>query len=155
MKYIIVLAAMAVAVTAAATTSAHADYERLEAKGSVADTIDRLEQAVEGAGATVFARVDHTKGAEAAGMELGDAQLLIFGNPKLGTPVMQEDPLAGLVLPLKMLVYSDGEQTYVAYEQIEERLDDLDVDDDLEVLTKIEGAQENFAKAAAGSANGN
>ena len=146
------LGAAALALTAA---PALADIERMEAQGSVDEAFQRLQNAVEEAGATVFAVVDHGAGAADAGMELDASKLLIFGNPKLGTPVMQEDPLAGLVLPLKMLVYSDGEQTYVAYEQIEERLDDLDVDDDLEVLTKIEGAQENFAKAAAGSANGN
>ena len=151
MKYMIVLAAMAVAVTAAATTSAHADYERLEAKGSVADTIDRLEQAVEGAGATVFARVDHTKGAEAAGMELGDAQLLIFGNPKLGTPVMQQDIRAGLALPLRMLAYEDADgKVWITYEDVDEMFDDLEIDDDAESVKKMENALQTLAEKAAG-----
>ena len=151
MKYMIVLAAMAVAVTAAATTSAHADYERLEAKGSVADTIDRLEQAVEGAGATVFARVDHAKGAEDAGMELGEAQLLIFGNPKLGTPVMQQDIRAGLALPLRMLAYEDADgKVWITYEDIEEMFDDLEVDDDAEAVKKMENALQTLAEKAAG-----
>ena len=143
MKHV-VLAACLVA------TPALADFERIEAEGSVDDAFARLETAVEGAGATIFATVDHGQGAVDVGLELGASKLLIFGNPQLGTPVMQEDMLAGLALPLKMLVYSDGEQTWVAYEEVEEMFDDLDVDDDLEALGKMEGALENFATAAAG-----
>jgi len=143
MKYVALVACLV-------ATPALADFERMEAEGSVDDAFARLETAVEGAGATIFATIDHGQGAVDAGMELGASRLLIFGNPQLGTPVMQEDMLAGLVLPLKMLVYSDGEQTWVAYEEVEETIDDLDVDDDLEVLDKMESALETFAKAAAG-----
>ena len=82
-------------------------------------------------------------------MELEGSKLLIFGNPQLGTPVMQEDMLAGLALPMKMLVYAEDGQTFVAYEEVEEMFDDLDVDDDLEVLEKMEGALKTFADAAA------
>lgn len=133
-----------------AATPAIADIEQMEAQGSVEDAFARLENAVQSAGATIFATVDHGAGAAGAGLELAPSRLLVFGNPQLGTPVMQEDPLAGLYLPLKMLVYREGEQTYVAYEEVDETFDDLDVDDDLEVLEKMEGALETFAKAAAG-----
>ncbi len=127
-----------------------ADFERMQAEGSVDDAFSRLENAVEAAGATVFASVDHGQGAADAGLELEPSKLLIFGNPVLGTPVMQADPMAGLVLPLKMLVYAQDGQTYVAYEEVEGMLDDLDVGDDLEVIGKMEGALESFAAAAAG-----
>tara|TARA_R110002049_G_scaffold10127_6_gene50532 strand:+ start:1371 stop:1820 length:450 start_codon:yes stop_codon:yes gene_type:complete len=70
-------------------------------------TMDRLVAAVEDAGATVFARVDHAAGAEGADMQLRPTQLLIFGNPKLGTPAMQDAQTAGLDLPLRVLVYAD------------------------------------------------
>lgn len=76
---------------------------------SVPETIDRLEEAVEAAGATVFARVDHAAGAERVEMDLRPSQLLIFGNPKLGTPAMQEAQSVGLDLPLRVLAYADGE----------------------------------------------
>ena len=129
-----------------------AETETMQATGSVAEVMDRLEAAVTEAGATVFARVDHGAGAEQAGMTLADSQLLIFGNPQLGTPVMQEDPLAGLYLPLKILAYNDGSgQVFVAYEEPEETFDDLKVDDDLEAIEKMEDALEKFAKAAAGA----
>lgn len=76
---------------------------------SVAETTDRLETAVTGAGATVFARVDHAAGAEKVGMDLRPTQLLVFGNPKLGTPAMLDNQTAGLDLPLRVLVYADAE----------------------------------------------
>ncbi|MCP1167258.1 DUF302 domain-containing protein [Limimaricola litoreus] len=130
---------------------AMADIETMQASGTVAEAMDRLEAAVTEAGATVFARVDHGGGAEKAGMTLADSELLIFGNPQLGTPVMQEDPLAGLYLPLKILAYDDGSgQVHIAYEEVEETFDDLNVDDDLEAIEKMEDALEKFAKAAAG-----
>ena len=109
---------------------AMAETETMQATGTVAEVMDRLEAAVTEAGATVFARVDHGAGAEQVGMTLADSQLLIFGNPQLGTPVMQEDPLAGLYLPLKILAYDDGSgQVFVAYEEPEETFDDLAVDE--------------------------
>ena len=57
---------------------------------------------------------------------MAPSQLLIFGNPKLGTPAMQDDPLAGLFLPMKVLVYRDGAgQVWLAYEDPKEMLGDL------------------------------
>lgn len=76
---------------------------------SVSVTMDRLQAAVEGAGATVFARVDHAAGAAKVDMELRPTELLIFGNPKLGTPAMLDAQTAGLDLPLRVLAYADGE----------------------------------------------
>lgn len=76
---------------------------------SVSVTMDRLAAAVEGAGATVFARVDHAAGAAKVDMELRPTELLIFGNPKLGTPAMLDGQTAGLDLPLRVLAYADGE----------------------------------------------
>lgn len=76
---------------------------------SVTVTLDRLETAVNGAGATVFARVDHAAGAEKVDMDLRPTQVLIFGNPKLGTPAMLDGQTAGLDLPMRVLAYADGE----------------------------------------------
>jgi len=72
-----------------------------------ADTAARLEAALDGAGLTVFARIDHAAGARAAGLELRPTLLLIFGDAKAGTPLMQALPTAGLDLPLKLLVWED------------------------------------------------
>lgn len=140
---------LTVAATLCAST-AIADVEKTRAEGDVATVMGRLESAVLGAGATIFARVDHGGGAESVGMDLVDSELLIFGNPKLGTPAMQDDILAGLYLPLKILVYADADgQTWIAWEEPEETFDDLDIDDDAAYLDVMEDALEKFAEAAA------
>ena len=107
---------------------AQADTESVATQRPVAEVMDRLEAAVADAGATVFARVDHAKGASDAGMEMADSQVLIFGNPKLGSQPMQQDIRAGLYLPMKMLVYRDGDQTQILWQEPEDMFDDLDLD---------------------------
>ena len=72
------------------------------------ETADRLATAVEAKGMTVFARIDHAAGAKQAGLELGPDELLIFGNAKAGTPLMQANPVVGIDLPLKALIWRDG-----------------------------------------------
>lgn len=82
---------------------------------SVSETMDRLQEAVRSKGAHVFARVDHGAGAKTAGLSLPPEAVLIFGNPKLGTPLMQQNPRFGLDLPLKVLVWQEGGVTKLAY----------------------------------------
>jgi uncharacterized protein (DUF302 family) len=77
----------------------------------VTETMDRLEAAVTDAGATVFARVDHAEGAASIDAELRPTQLLIFGNPRIGTPAMQDAQTAGLDLPLRVLVFEAADGT--------------------------------------------
>lgn len=92
------------------------DMIKITSPHSVSDTIDRLEQAVEGAGATVFARVDHAAGAAKIDAVLRPTQLLIFGNPKIGTPAMQDAQTIGLDLPLRVLAYeNEAGETVVVY----------------------------------------
>src|SRR5215469_7045519 len=76
---------------------------------SVAETINRLRAAVIEAGLQVFARIDHGGGAREAGFDLRPTELLIFGNPKGGTPLMQDRQTAGIDLPLKALAWEDAE----------------------------------------------
>ena len=140
----------AAALTAVLALPAYADFEHRISNDDGATVMDRLEQAVRAAGAMVVARVDHSGAAEGVGMELDDAELLIFGNPQLGTQAMQEDIRAGLFLPLRILVYRDGDETVIFWQEPEEMLDDLDIDDDAEYLERMEEALENFAEAAAG-----
>ncbi len=71
------------------------------------ETMDRLEVEVKAKGLTVFARIDHAAGATAVGLPLRPTELLIFGNAKGGTPLMQANQTAGIDLPLKALVYED------------------------------------------------
>jgi uncharacterized protein (DUF302 family) len=75
------------------------------------ETMDRLEAEVRALGLTVFARIDHAAGAQEAGLPLRPIELLIFGNAKGGTPLMQAAPTAGIDLPLKALVWQDDAGT--------------------------------------------
>jgi uncharacterized protein (DUF302 family) len=138
------------AALALAAVPAMADIVRVEATGDLMEVMHELELAVSEAGATIFARVPHSEGAKSVDMQLNDAELLIFGNPQLGTPALQQDILAGLVLPLRMLVYTDNDgQTWIAYEEVEDMFEDFDIDDDSEFVEKMETALANFARAAA------
>ena len=72
------------------------------------DTMNRLETAMKAKGLTVFARIDHAAGAAAAGLSLRPTEVLIFGNAKGGTPLMQSVQAIGIDLPLKALVWQDA-----------------------------------------------
>jgi uncharacterized protein (DUF302 family) len=79
-------------------------------------TADRFVAEVEARGMMVFARIDHAAGAEEAGLALRPTELLIFGNARGGTPLMQADQTIGIDLPLKALVYEDAAgKTWLAY----------------------------------------
>ncbi|MEH6645386.1 DUF302 domain-containing protein [Sulfitobacter sp.] len=93
----------------AAALPASAEMISKTSPHTVAVTMDRLEAAVTGAGATVFARINHASGAAKVDMDLRPTELLIFGNPKLGTPAMIDAQTAGLDLPLRVLAYADAE----------------------------------------------
>jgi uncharacterized protein (DUF302 family) len=75
---------------------------------SAGETIDRLQAVVTGAGLLVFARIDHAGNAARAGMELRPTELLIFGNPRGGTPLMQDRQTSGIDLPVKALAWQDA-----------------------------------------------
>jgi|SRR5580658_613971 uncharacterized protein (DUF302 family) len=74
---------------------------------SVRETLDRLKLGLESAGLSVFARIDHAANAQAVGMPLRPTDLLIFGSPKGGTPLMQDQQTSGIDLPLKALCWQD------------------------------------------------
>jgi len=79
------------------------------------ETLSRLLEATAHRGLTVFAQIDHAEAAREVGMELADEAVVVFGNPRAGTPLMQEDPKIGIELPLRILVWNDGEQTMLGY----------------------------------------
>jgi uncharacterized protein (DUF302 family) len=80
------------------------------------ETMSRFQAEVEAKGLTVFARVDHAAGAAAVGLSLRPTELLVFGNPKGGTPLMQAVQTIGIDLPLKVLVWQDASgDTWLSY----------------------------------------
>jgi uncharacterized protein (DUF302 family) len=88
----------------------------LKSPHSATDTMNRLEAVVKQRGLNVFARIDHAAGAAKVGKSLRATELLIFGNPQGGTPLMECAQTAGIDLPLKALVWQDeGSQVWLGY----------------------------------------
>ena len=107
----LVMAAPAIAPSAEGVASKPSSYP-------VAETVRRLEETARSKGLTIFARIDHAAGARSAGLTMQDEELLVFGNPRGGTPLMVARPLVGLDLPLRVLVWRDAEgRVWVSYEE--------------------------------------
>jgi uncharacterized protein (DUF302 family) len=88
----------------------------LASSHSVEETVARLKGILEAKGVTLFAVIDHSGEAAKAGMEMLPTKLLVFGSPKAGTPIMLAAPSAAIDLPLKILVWEDGEQkVWISY----------------------------------------
>ncbi|HFD81367.1 MAG TPA: DUF302 domain-containing protein [Gammaproteobacteria bacterium] len=117
---------------------------------SVAATLDRFERTLRARGMTVFARVDHSAGAAGAGLELRLEQLLIFGNPKLGTLLMQSRPTAGIDLPMKALAWKDDSgQVWLAYNDPRYLAARHGISDRGPVIEKMRRALASLSKQAA------
>nr|WP_306263888.1 DUF302 domain-containing protein [Pararhizobium sp. IMCC3301] len=129
------------AIIIASVSANAADLVSRTSPHSVADTMDRLVMAVENAGATVFVRVDHAAGAEQIGADLKPNQMLVFGNPKIGTPVLQADPASGLDLPLRVAIFENtAGTTTLVYRDPQAFAGDHNVPADLEALDMMAGA---------------
>jgi len=89
---------------------------RITSHHSVTTTLERLESLLKERGVMIFGRIDFSGDAARAGLTMLPEQMLIFGNPKAGTPLMQKVPAVGLDLPLKALVWQDAAgETQIAY----------------------------------------
>jgi uncharacterized protein (DUF302 family) len=92
-----------------ASTMAEDGLVSIASKYSVKDSLDRLEADLKTKSITVFARIDHAAGAASVAMPLRPTEVLIFGNPKAGTPLMQANQTIGIDLPLKILGWQDAD----------------------------------------------
>ena len=79
----------------------------MESKYAVKETLDRLQKILQDKGVTIYARIDQQAEARKVGLDLSPVELLIFGNPKAGTPLMAASPTIAIDLPLKILVWED------------------------------------------------
>ena len=85
---------------------------------SVESTVQKLKTLLDSKGITLFAQIDHSGEAEKVGMQMRPTKLLIFGNPKAGTPLMLAAPTSALDLPLKLLIWEDSEgRVWLSYNQ--------------------------------------
>lgn len=122
---------------------------QVESPHDVATTIDKLAAVLESKGMSVFGRVNHAANAEKAGLSLLPTELLIFGNPKIGTPLMNCAQSVALDLPQKMLAFQDESgKIYLSWNDPQYLKTRHAIEGCDEVLQKVSGALANFAKAA-------
>jgi uncharacterized protein (DUF302 family) len=151
-RQIPVVLAVLFAAMAMPGASAQADMSDLIVKNSdfgVAKTIDRLGMALERKGITVFKRINHAKGAMSVGKDLAPTEVLIFGTPKIGTPLMQSNPMIGLDLPLKALAWKAADGTVkLAYTNPAALAKRYGITDRAKVFKKMTGALNKFTNMA-------
>ena len=117
---------------------------------SVDDTIAKIEKIVESkakAGLGVFSIIDHKKGADKVNMELSETKVILFGNPKLGTKLIQKDPLVALDLPMKVLVYSENNVTKIVYRDPAKWAENFDFKD-CKMVDKMVNAMDKITTGA-------
>ena len=115
----------------------------------VKSTADRLESALKSKGMTVFIRINHSAGAEKVGKKLRPTEVVIFGNPKVGTPLMQCGQRVAVDLPQKALIWEDESgQVWLSYNDPKYLVKRHGIEGCDEVITKISGALGNFSKKA-------
>ena len=109
----------------------------MRVRGSVPEAISRLHQLLADRGIEVLASIDHAAGARGAGLELADEVVVFFGNPAIVTGLMQDDPRAGIDLPLRIVLWNDNGTTYAAYRDPQVLADDFDLVDHRAVPAKL------------------
>ncbi|MEE9595217.1 MAG: DUF302 domain-containing protein [Acidiferrobacterales bacterium] len=116
---------------------------------SVGETLDRLETVLRNKGLRIFARIDHGAGAKDVGVDLRPTQLLLFGNPKLGSQLFTSNQLAGIDLPMKALVWEDAQgQVWLAYNDPGYIAARHDIEDRPGVISKMSSAMKKLTSKA-------
>ena len=129
----------------------YADNGIISIKSShdVKTTVDRLENILREKGMTVFIRINHAEGAQKVGKKLRPTELIIFGNPKVGTPLMQCGQSVGIDLPQKALIWQDeAGQVWLSYNDPKYLASRHSIKECGEIIKKIEKALGNFARVA-------
>ena len=123
----------------------------VESRFSVKETSDRLAAELEKRGIRIAARIDHAAAAKAAGLEMPPTEVIMFGNPRLGTPLMLAQPSVAIELPMKMLVWQDGTgKVMIGYTPPAALKERYRITGQDEPLTAMTGALAALAKAAGG-----
>ena len=119
----------------------------MRSRHSYAETVAAVTQAITSAGNTIFAAIDQSAAARAVGLALRPTTLILFGNPKGGTPLMQAFPLVALELPLKILIWEGREAVSVAYLRMSEIAERYGVKGMDERIAAMDGALEKLTAA--------
>jgi uncharacterized protein (DUF302 family) len=115
-----------------------------------AETLKRLLDSIASHGLGVFTQIDHAGAARKVGLELADEVVVLFGNPRAGTPLMQADARVGIELPLRMLVWDAGGQTNIGYHDPRDLAGSYDLASETARLDTMSSLLAELAREAAG-----
>ncbi|OOV86841.1 DUF302 domain-containing protein [Oceanospirillum linum] len=147
MKKIISLGA--VLLSASFSVSASEGLVKYESRFSVKETADRFEEIAKSKGLTLFARIDHRKNARGVNLELRPTEVIMFGNPKVGTPLMQCAQNVAIDLPQKVMVSEDANnKVWLSYNSPNYLMKRHDIKGCDEVINKISRVLSTLSKAA-------
>ena len=112
------------------------------------ETVAALQKTLNSKGITIFATIEHHKAAEAVGESMQPATVLIVGNPKVGTALMQENPRLAIELPLKILIYEEGKTVNIRYEKISAIAEKYHIKQNFSTAEKIDTAMLQLIKSS-------
>ena len=125
-------------------------YEDFQSLLSFEETVAAIQKALNSKNITIFATIDHQAAAKAVGESMSPATVLIVGNPKVGTALMQENPLLAIELPLKILVYQEGKTVNIRYEKIAAIAEKYHIKQNFGTAEKIDAAMLQLIKLSIG-----
>ena len=123
-------------------------YADFESPLAFEETVVALQKELNSRGITIFATIDHKKAAEAVGKSMPPATVLIVGNPKVGTALMQENPRLAIELPLKILIYKEEKIVRIRYEKIAAIAEKYHIKQNFATAEKIDSAMQQLIKLA-------
>ena len=123
-------------------------YADFESPLAFEETVVALQKELNSRGITVFATIDHQAAAKAVGENMQPATVLIVGNPKVGTALMQENPRLAIELPLKILIYEDEKKVNIRYEKVAAIAKKYDIKQNFSTAEKIDSAMQQLIKLA-------
>jgi uncharacterized protein (DUF302 family) len=129
------------------SVSANVHLNKTTSRYSFSKTIEKIKQQIDKMNLKLIAEVPHSKAAEKSDLKLNNSHLLIFGNPKVGSLLMQSDIEVGIELPLKILIYQNEEgDIIVAFKSPKKLLRNYKLEDKKEILNKMEIAMQKIVK---------
>lgn len=123
-------------------------YADFESPLAFEETVAALQKTLNSKGITIFATIEHHKAAEAVGENMQPATVLIVGNPKVGTALMQENPRLAIELPLKILIYKEEKIVRIRYEKISAIAEKYHIKQNFATTEKIDTAMRQLIKLA-------
>ena len=123
-------------------------YEDFQSPLAFEETVVALQKTLNSKGITIFAAIEHHKAAEAVGESMSPATVLIVGNPKVGTALMQENPLLAIELPLKILIYEEGKTVNIRYEKVTAIAEKYHIKQNFSTAERIDAAMQQLIKSS-------